>query len=78
MFLSQCKIGDNVKIKINGNVAVARIIKKGRKNHLKDNFGDLGRVLAGYSAKDNNIQVKPVGARARFVPSNTKVIEKIN
>ncbi len=40
MILSQCGIGDNVKIKINGNITVARILQKGRKC-LNDDSGQL-------------------------------------
>lgn len=76
MVLSECNIGENVKINICGNITVARILKKGRNSNSGLNHKKILQSIY-YNSKDRDIQVKPVGARARFISCNTDVIEII-
>ena len=68
MRLGNYNVGDEVKININGSVTRARIIQK---NRVNDFFLKLK-----YIAKNYDVKVKPVGARARFVSPEIEVIEK--
>lgn len=68
MRLGNYNVGDEVKININGSVTRARIIQKNRVNDLF--------LKMKYIAKNYDVKVKPVGARARFVSPEIEVIEK--
>lgn len=68
MRLGNYNVGDEVKININGSITRARIIQK---NRVSDYVLNLK-----YIAKNYDIKVKPVGARARFVSPEIEVIEK--
>lgn len=69
MRLGNYNVGDEVKININGSITSARIIQKGR-------VSDYNLKLK-YIAKNYDVKVKPVGARARFVSPEIEVIEKL-